>query len=56
LAKEIEKMELELFEGLKLPHYEFFCDKNFVSGLVKVKKNNFDSVLRTSHNYPTRYL
>jgi hypothetical protein len=56
MVKEVEKMEPALVEGLSLPQNQFFCYKNFMTGLVRVKVNNFDSILQTNHVYPIRNL
>ena len=43
-------------EEMSIPDNRFFCYKNFVSGHVKVKVNNFESILRSQHNYPLNKL
>ena len=39
-----------------MPPYHFACYKNFVTGLVKVKVNNFETILKANHNYPSQKL
>ena len=39
-------------EDMSMSEHRFFCYKNFVSGNVKVKVNNFEAILRSNHNYP----
>ena len=56
-ANEIEeKIQPAIVEGFSLPQYQFFCYKNFLTGLVRVKVNNFESILRSTHNYPLQKL
>jgi len=43
-------------EEMSAPASHFFCYKNFVSGNVKVKVNNFESLMRSTHNYPINKL
>lgn len=45
-------MEPAIVDGLSMPQFQFFCYKNFVTGLVRVKVSNFESILKTKHNYP----
>ena len=49
-------MQPAVVEGLSLPPLQFFCYKNFLTGIVKVKINNFDSILRNNHVYPLKKL
>ena len=43
-------------EGLSNANLNFFCYKNFVTGVVRTKVNNFESILRTTHTYPVCHL
>ena len=52
IVQEIEQMEPAQVEGLSNVNISFFCYKNFVTGIVRVKVSNFESILRTHHNYP----
>ena len=49
-------MESAVVEGLSIPPFQFFCYKNFVTGLVKVKVSNFESILKSKHTYPVQKL
>lgn len=49
-------MEPASVEGLSNPSISFFCYKNFVTGIVRFKVSNFESILRTTHIYPVYHL
>ena len=56
IIKEIQSMEPAVIDGLSQPGNQFHCYKTFITGLVKVKVSNFESILKTCHNYPTQKL
>ena len=43
-------------EDVSDPANYFFCYKNMVYGNVIVKVNNFESIMRSQHNYPINKL
>lgn len=56
IEEQIKQIGPAEVEGLSLPSCQFFCYKNFMTGFVKVKVSNFESILRTSHSYPVQKL
>ena len=49
-------MDPATVEGLSIPPLQFFCYKCFMTGMVRVKVSNFESILKTKHNYPIQKL
>ena len=45
-------MDPAVIEGHSLPLQNFFFYKDYIVGCVKVKVNNFESILRSKHTYP----
>ncbi len=43
-------------EEVSDPANNFFCYKNLVYGVVLVKVNNFESIMKSNHNYPLKKL
>ena len=43
-------------KGLSIPPCHFACYKNFITGLVKVKVNSLESMMKSSKDFPTKKL